>query len=148
MKTLVVGYGNIVRGDDAAGVYAAEQLALKNLANVEVRTAHQLLPELIEDFPLYQKIYLIDCASEGPAYAIQKLERVDKAQVVSSHHVDPSLLMQLAGKFGLRCPEIYLCTLRGYQFEFDEKLSEETIQGVCGLIQTLSKEFGKKVCHA
>ena len=52
-KTLVIGYGNTLRSDDGVGVWIAGQLAVLHLPNVDVRTCHQLFPELSSDFVSY-----------------------------------------------------------------------------------------------
>jgi len=65
-RTLIVGYGNPIRGDDALGWRAAERLReLVTDADVEILTLHQLAPELMEPLSQVDLAVFID-AAVGP----------------------------------------------------------------------------------
>lgn len=61
----VVGYGNTLRGDDAAGVLAAEAIEALDLDGVEVLTCHQLTPEMAEKLATMQSVIFIDAEEEN-----------------------------------------------------------------------------------
>jgi hydrogenase maturation protease len=77
MKTLIIGYGNTLRGDDAIGLLAIEALENTGLPpEIELLTCLQLTPELAEELAFCDRAIFI-CASvrgEYPAGTINKVE--------------------------------------------------------------------------
>ncbi|OIO38197.1 MAG: hypothetical protein AUJ72_02865 [Candidatus Omnitrophica bacterium CG1_02_46_14] len=125
MKTLVIGYGNTMRGDDGAGVAIAEAIEKERLDDVEVRTCQQLHVELISEFSNYDRIILADASVEGEAVELKKICPASQNAMASSHHLGPELLLGLAEITNLGNPELYLCMVRGKSFDYCEKLSNE-----------------------
>ena len=72
--TLVIGYGNALRGDDGAGYIAAELLRerIQNPA-VEVFSLHQLAPELMEPISRARQVIFLDAAIMGRAGRYQRV---------------------------------------------------------------------------
>ena len=62
--TLIIGYGNPMRGDDAIGCHAARQLEQHfwNDPDVEVIAAQQLIPEMAEDISLRDFVLFLDAS--------------------------------------------------------------------------------------
>lgn len=60
MKTLVIGFGNTLRGDDGVGPLVAEQVDTWNLRNVRSLSVHQLTPELAADIAQVETVFFID----------------------------------------------------------------------------------------
>lgn len=58
--TLVVGYGNELRGDDGAGPAVARAVERAALPGVEVHLCHQLTPELVDLFARFTKVIFVD----------------------------------------------------------------------------------------
>src|SRR5947208_15429626 len=68
VSILVVGYGNELRGDDAAGPRIAREVAAWGLPQVRTLAAHQLTPELAAelahaDAAIFVDAYLTDAAA-------------------------------------------------------------------------------------
>ncbi len=63
-RTLVIGYGNTLRGDDGAGICAAERAA-RRFPGVDILTVHELQPELAETMCRYHDVIFLDAAMEG-----------------------------------------------------------------------------------
>ncbi len=124
--TLVIGYGNTTRSDDGVGVQVAEKISGLGLPGVEVRTAHQLPLDWVEDFPRYEQIFLIDAANDGPPYVVSRITGENASSGVFSHRVDPDFIFSLAAKFSLKVPPVYLCRIQGENFGFGTTLSLKT----------------------
>lgn len=124
--TLVIGYGNVTRSDDGAGVAVAEKVAGLDLPGVEVRTAQQLPLEWVEDFPRYDQIFLVDAANEGPPSSVSRITGLNASSGVFSHRVDPDFIFSLAAKLNLKIPPVYLCRIQGENFGFGTSLSSQT----------------------
>lgn len=127
MRTLVIGYGNVLRSDDGVGVFLAARLAEEGIREVEVRTFHQLPVELADDLPRFRRVILVDCSSSGPAVQIRKISP-EGGRTSGSHHLGPEALAALAEKVYGASPEIYLCTVRGEDFEFGDRMTEATLR--------------------
>lgn len=110
MRTLIIGVGNPLRGDDGVGQVAAQRLlersretvilsereksqcAGKNeishsafapleMTGVSVRAVHQLTPELAATFSEYERVIIIDASAENKAGQIT-VEQVEPATVL------------------------------------------------------------------
>src|SRR6185369_9836894 len=93
---VVIGYGNTLRGDDAVGRMVVEELAKRNLENVEFVSVTQLVPELAALVARANAAIFVDACLESPAVPVEP-------QVVSeesegddlSHHTGPHEIMAL-----------------------------------------------------
>ena len=110
MKTLILGMGNPIMGDDGVGIWAAR--ALKDRFNEEEVTVMETsmaglnLLELLAD---YDKAILIDAikTGEGEIGQIYRLEPEmfnDTRHAISTHGVDFSTALELGSRLGLTLP--------------------------------------------
>jgi hydrogenase maturation protease len=148
MKTLVVGYGNVLRRDDGAGVQAVRRLAEKGLPRVEARVVHQLSPELAEEVCGYGEAVFVDASSGGPEVSFRKVERAGSSAAASSHHFSPEALMRLSEAVYGRSPALYLCTIRGERFGLGEGLTPEVRRRVGRALRVLTEFLTKEGGHA
>src|SRR4029079_16715395 len=66
VRLLIIGYGNRLRGDDAAGYLAAESLRTLLIApDIEILAVHQLTPELAEPIAVAGRVIFLDAAASG-----------------------------------------------------------------------------------
>ncbi len=122
---LIIGYGNRLRGDDAAGLLLAEQL-VKQLPAEEIRVlaVHQLTPELAAEIsrPEIEQVLFLDCQrNQAEAVAINPV-RTD-ANCSCGHQLSPALLLQLSSKLYNRNRSGWLLTIAGDEFAYTEQLS-------------------------
>lgn len=126
-RVLVVGYGNRLRGDDAAGCVVAEALAdeFAGDGRVSVRACHQLLPEMAEELSRCELAVLIDASAELPAGVVDRTEVLPPAHVTASlmHHVSPEALVACARLLFKRCGRVVLVTIGGGAFGQEEGLT-------------------------
>src|SRR5690242_2835552 len=64
---VVIGYGNDIRGDDAAGPLAARAVAAWGAPGVRALAAHQLTPELAEALAAAELAIFVDAGVAPPA---------------------------------------------------------------------------------
>lgn len=141
-RVLLIGYGNVLRGDDALGPMAVEQLRpllMGRLPNVELLSCHQLAPELAERLAHCELAIFVDaelCGEPGTAH-VRRLSAVAVDITSLTHHVQPAALLALAHELYGRTPEAVLVTGSGATFDGGESLSEpgrKALQEICRLI--------------
>jgi hydrogenase maturation protease len=123
-ETLIIGYGNPLRGDDGLGWATAEMLAERYTA-VSILTCHQLTPELAEPVSRADRIIFIDATAVGEPGKIvcHTLTPVGASGELFSHTCDPAGLLQMAEMLYGRSPRGYLFTVTGASFGYEEGLS-------------------------
>ena len=84
MRTLIIGFGNTLRGDDGFGRRAAERLRdVVDDPEIEILSLHQLTPELMDPVSRAERVIFLDAAA-GPdpgEIAATALEEGDQQQV-------------------------------------------------------------------
>lgn len=145
-STLVVAYGNPLRGDDGVGWQAAILLSRELKEQVQVLTRHQLTPELAEALSEASLVIFIDAAAEGPAGKIAccRVEQTSElAAQPFTHHVAPADLLTAAHTLYGHAPAGYLITINGESFDYTESLSpavEAALPGVLAQVKELVAE--------
>jgi hydrogenase maturation protease len=160
MKTLVIGYGNTLRGDDGVGSLVAEQVATWNLPNVRSLSVHQLTPELAVDIAQVEKVFFIDAwqvnhpqsppelgdlggeckaVTTLPTSSQPRIERLFPSISPTSldHAWSPSVLLLLAKTLYNADPVAYQILIPTIQFDYGETLSAITSNGLTWSIEVL-----------
>lgn len=123
MSLLVIGYGNRLRGDDAAGPVVADRLAARGIHAIAV---HQLTPELAELVAAADQVVFVDAAVD--ATGCERVEPV--AGRAPLHHVRaPAEVLHLAEAVYGRCPPAWLVRVSAVSFEFGAGMSAEARRG-------------------
>ncbi len=134
-QQLVIGYGSTLRGDDALGVHAVEQmeamwaddagLPASVRDSVQFVVCHQLTPELVEPLARSARVILID-ARAGTPPGVLTVERVQADETVNAaltHDVTPQALLLAARILYGTQPEMWLVSVTAASFAFGEQLS-------------------------
>lgn len=124
MKTLVIGYGNPLRGDDALGHAAAEAIASLQIPNVEVIRVHQLLPELCDNIKNADRVLFIDAAilDDAQGFRCERIHPI-RSHVALGHHETAGNVLALAGELYDRVPEAWLLSVAACSFEHGASIS-------------------------
>ncbi len=125
--TLIIGYGNLLRGDDAVGCHAAHELEqhYRDDPEVEVIATQQLTPEMAEDISRCGFVLFLDASSaEGPGTIRQTRIWPGNAPDGFTHQLTPSSLLSAAQQLYGDAPEAVCITLEGWSFEVGNKLSD------------------------
>ena len=128
---LIIGYGNELRGDDAAGPRVAASLEGLGLAGGRVLIRHQLTPELAEPIAGARAAIFVDAAwnAESEEVMVKPLHPGPRAGV-SAHTADPRGLLALAEILYGRSPPAWLVTIPGRDFDLGKPLSPVAARGV------------------
>jgi hydrogenase maturation protease len=120
-KTVIIGYGSPIRGDDAIGPLVADRLMDQvESSSVAVHSLHILTAELIEELAEAELVLFLDASTDGPVGQVccRPLEPVTEAASSMAHFLSPGeLLGWLQVLYGRR-PEAYLLSVRGVSFDF------------------------------
>jgi hydrogenase maturation protease len=138
-RTLIIGYGNRLRGDDAIGPIAAEHLReIVSDPEVEILALHQLTPELMEPISRTARVIFIDATAAGePGVVEERPVTADPQGGNFTHHSTPgSLLAGARALFG-HAPEATLYTVRGEDFSFGEHLTPCTGKALLKVLERL-----------
>jgi hydrogenase maturation protease len=141
--TLIIGYGNPLRGDDGVGPHAAELLADRGEVtppllpdDVEVLVCHQLTIELAPQIAEADRLILIDATARGEPGALQQrtLTPAIPQSASLTHHVDVQGLLAAAQMLYGHAPETVLFTVSGGSFDYGEALSPAVAAALPGLL--------------
>ena len=142
--TLVIGYGNPMRSDDAAGIYAVNEITKKKIPGVVTATMQQIQVELLEEAVYCDKVIFVDAATKEDEVSIKKIQ-MSTSELVSTHHLSPDLFLQLAKTIYEKDLDLYVCSIKGENFAVGNLLSAETakrvrkaVDMVCSLVSEAS----------
>jgi len=124
--TLIIGYGNLLRSDDAVGCHAAHELEqhYRDDPGVEVIACQQLTPELAEDVSRCGFVLFLDAwSAEKPGTIRQTRIFPGNGPGGFTHQLTPSSLLSAAQQLYGDAPEAICITLEGWSFEVGNKLS-------------------------
>ena len=142
-RILILGYGNPLRGDDGLGWRAAEALSNDFAEGMEIRTCHQLLPEVAEPVSRADTIFFIDAARDGEPGELRCTPlNPEKAAARFTHQLSPAGILSLSDELYGRVPKAFLLSICGESFELGEKLSPvvvATLPRLTGLVRELAK---------
>ena len=149
--TLIVGYGNPLRGDDGVGQAVARAFADEAaIDGVDALACHQLTPELAERFAAASKVVLIDAAAgrEAGAVSVIPLQPAPTPTSTLGHHVEPSQLLRMAQFLYGRSPEAYLVTVGAGSLALGEGLSAPVMAALPEVIATVRRLALKRPAEA
>ena len=138
--TLVIGYGNSLRGDDGAGYIAAELLRERvHDPRVEVLSVQQLTPELMEPISRARQVVFIDATVVGKAGKFNRIPlRPAPACSRFTHQATPEALLAGAQALYGHTPEATLYTIPGKFFEIGQDLTPSVRHAVKTLVAELA----------
>ena len=143
-QTLIIGYGNPLRGDDGLGWYAAQRLAaVLPHHKAQIETCHQLTPELAEPISRADLVIFIDAEQQAPAGKLSCRHLAPGAVLPGtlSHYLTPLMLLAWAQELYGTCPEAVVLSVSSQSFGCGEELSPcvaavlpELLERICALL--------------
>ncbi len=128
-ETLIIGYGNTLRGDDGVGRYLADQIAVLNWPRCQVLSVHQLTPELAAAIAGVDQVIFIDAQSvdsqASPGLQIQPLHPTHNPEDLS-HRSSPAALLTLAELLYNKNVKAWWVLIPAINFAYGETLSPVT----------------------
>ncbi len=116
-KTLILGVGNTIRGDDAAGILAARALEEKLDSSlrdkVDIRQMEDSGVNMLELLPGYKKAVIIDSistkeAKPGKIHKLKKSSFSRKIAKYSTHQFGIPAFLEMAGGLKLDMPQVVI----------------------------------------
>jgi hydrogenase maturation protease len=135
---LVIGYGNDLRGDDGAGQRAAAQVDGWRTPGVQVRSLHQLTPELAYPLATADRAVFLDAhpLADGEAVRVRRLTAAP-ATTRFAHSFDPQGLLNLTRIAFGRAPEAWWITIPALDFAFGAALSPLAERGIADALAAM-----------
>jgi hydrogenase maturation protease len=128
---LVIGYGNELRGDDAVGPRVANEVAGWKLAGVRTMACHQLTPELADPIAAAGRVIFVDAVGAfSKEVSICEIAPAAPSSGITTHVVDPQILLRLARQVYGQCPRAWWLTVPVEKLDFGEKLSPLAQRGL------------------
>jgi hydrogenase maturation protease len=141
-RSLIIGFGNVYRRDDGVG-YAALNAVRERLGRapldidddgfddlgheVDTILLHQLVPEMAEYVAPYDVVVFVDAhVGHVPQRVYEEELEVCYRPATVSHTLHPCSVLALCEELHGHAPRGILLSIRGYDFEFGEGLSDET----------------------
>ena len=136
---LVIGFGNTLRGDDGAGVLAAEQLAGR-LPGVTVETMQGLQPELAERIRGFGRVVFLDAGIRHPHIAFTLLGGSPHTARPGSHSLTPADLVALCfSLYGNGPEEALLVEIPAFECGFDTAVTQATQSAITACIEAVTR---------
>jgi hydrogenase maturation protease len=141
---LVIGYGNLLRGDDGVGPKVVEALEELHLPDVRTLICQQLSPEHAEPIARARTVIFVDAAVDAPKdVQLRKLEPNETSQLMA-HAADPRTMLALARDVFGHCPEAWWLTIPAVKLGFGEELSPIARQGYEAALEQIRKLAGRR----
>lgn len=131
-KVILVGFGNEFRSDDGLGIKLLDLLEDDRINKLKVE---ELTFDLVEELKDFDIVIFVDAAIEGDDINFKKIEKTSKFSPLT-HHMSPEELLIWCEEINKKSYEFYLLSIRGYDFDFGEEISQD---GKKNLIK--AKEF-------
>jgi hydrogenase maturation protease len=146
-RILVIGYGNLLRGDDAFGQLAVERIRdLIQQPDVQVLCLHQLAPELMEDLSRADLAIFIDAAASGEPGSITRRDispqRVTRAAF--THHPTPEALLNGAHALYGRSPDGVMFSVAAGDFTFGAELSFAVAEKMGAVVESVVRLIAER----
>jgi hydrogenase maturation protease len=136
---LVIGYGNDLRGDDAAGRTAADRVAAWGHPAVRVLSLHQLTPELADPLAAAERAIFLDAhlATDDAAVRVRRIHPASD-DTGMAHTNEPARVLHLAETAFGHAPEAWWITIPAAEFGFGAPLSPLTERGIADALLTVA----------
>ncbi len=140
-KTLIVGIGNLLKGDDAVGPLVCRQLTGKTCAElIDAGTVPEnYIQPIIEKAP--QNLLIIDAIDFGAPPGTIRVFKPEQlgSLVISTHTLSPRLFVDMVRR-NIKV-DVYFVGVQPAQTQLGQSLSDEVNEAVQQLTHTLAEIF-------
>jgi hydrogenase maturation protease len=151
-RTVVIGIGNPMRGDDGAGVVVAEQLRPRVPAGVEVVACEKEPSRLMEAWEGAESVLLVDTVSSGAAPGT--LHRFDAGEEAvpartfrsSTHAISVADTIELARALGRLPRRVRVYGIEAAGFATGAGLTPDVEAAVAFLVRDILRELEEERC--
>jgi len=151
-RTVVIGIGNPLRGDDAAGVVAAEHLRPRVPEGVEVVSCSEEPSRLMEAWEGADRVLLVDTVASGAAAGT--LHRFDAGEEAvpartfrsSTHAIGIADTIELARALGRLPRRVRVYGIEAGSFETGSSLTPAVESAVAFLVKDVLADLEEERC--
>ncbi len=146
--TLVIGIGNLDRGDDGAGLEVARRMRARGPQEITVRECSGEASSLLEAFAGRSRVILVDAASGGGRPGVtHRFEAHQKPLPTSllntsTHSWGVAEAVELARSLGQLPPCVVVYAIEGASFRPGRHLSAVVRRAVGRVVKRLVREIG------
>jgi hydrogenase maturation protease len=148
LHTLLIGYGNSLRGDDGVGYLLADQLLERfdGCEAVEIIPTMQLTPDYVARMVECNRVVFVDASVEGEVGEIRRVTlRPGVEGQIEAHSMSPQTLLNLLhALYGAEVTdriEVLLYTITGGEFSMFEGLTDPVQRAASTLLAKLTHEL-------
>lgn len=142
IKTLVIGYGNTLMGDDGFGIRVVEELQKRvTKKNIEFILTYQLTPELSIEIKEVDRVIFIDASYGEPNFTIASPLLNDITSSSITHHLNPKVLITTTNELFNVNIEFYIYSVLCREFKMQEVLSEGIKEPFEKILNWLEREL-------
>jgi hydrogenase maturation protease len=128
IQILVYGYGNPGREDDGLGIELVKRLETwsrqTGLTGIEFDSNYQLNIEDAEIISEKDVVIFADASTEEIDEFILTEVTGESEATFTTHAASPGYILKLCTDLFGKFPRVYLLHIKGYQWEFSEKISD------------------------
>ncbi|NDJ76607.1 MAG: hydrogenase maturation protease [Chloroflexi bacterium] len=149
-RTLILGVGNPLMGDDAFGIRVVEALQGVELpSDVDVVDGGTQGLGLVLVMEPYHRVIIVDAVQMGlPAGTIRRFAwqdvQVNAGQVLSLHQSDLAAALTLAEALGVLPPEVVIFGVQPHNTEWDQPMSAAVEHALPVLVHSLIDEVRRE----
>lgn len=134
-KILIYAYGNPGRQDDGLGNRLVDELEPwikeQGLSNVELDSNFQLNIEDADNIRDKDIVVFVDASIlDIDGFQLDVVEPSEGRSEFSMHSASPAYVLALCIKLYNKHPETYILQIRGYEWEFQEGLSDRAVKNL------------------
>jgi len=139
--TLIIGYGNPLRGDDGLGWQVASELAKCVDALISVVAVQQLTPELAEPVSDADLVIFVDacCDGEPGSWRCESIRPGSERSQVYAHYFTPASLLGYANAIFNASPTALLISAAVGSFDYGEVLTPSVAAVVPQMVRFICK---------
>lgn len=144
---LLLGVGNLQRGDDGIGPVVVEKFQAVAPSGVTCRTVPGDISALLDAWHSYSNLLLVDAVVSGAAAGtlhripVQEGRLPAAVRVVSSHAMGVSEAIPLAHRLGLLPKQVLLLGVEGVDFQVGHPLSPRVAAAIPRIIAQIGTEL-------
>lgn len=139
---LIVGYGNLLRGDDGVGPQVAMAVSAWQVPSVKALSVPQLLPELAVEMAAADYVIFVDACgkSEASTLCLEPIVTTPSDNPPALNHVcNPATLAALTHWLYGTYPQTWLLQIPTEHYDLGQALSETAKQGMDSALRTIEQ---------
>ena len=145
-KTLIYGYGNPGRQDDALGVLCATEIEKwaerENLDWLKVECSYQLNVEDAATISEFDQVIFVDASLEELDDLVMTEVLPNNAKIeFSMHALSPAYVLYLCRQIFNYSPKTYLMHIKGHEWDFEEGLSENAKSNLALAVNKIKQQL-------